>query len=324
MLEAERHDVHAADPGDLSNLLDGLHAQLNALGGDFVALNAAEPSLDVVGHVDAGNTRAHELQDSQRPDRPHPGEDAAVLSDAELAHVGHPASEQPDIEDVLGLHELCTRRHFLRESSRAERGRRRERILDRADQPARRLRQGLAGHEPAVVTQRSRDPRELNAIQVEHELRLRVVAKARMIAGEQQDIGNAECSRGQQVRLKRYPVPVATGELHDWFNPGPLDQQAPRKARQAHLGALVVGNVRRVYPAAQKRGLTHNEIRVGIARRPDLGGDRELPGTQDGAQISCWRQSVGHRDAALGCGVRAGRPAGAAMSAHRPSSRPCQ
>src|SRR5258708_1015867 len=73
VLEAERHDVHAADPGDLSNLLDGLHAQLNALGGDFVALNAAEPSLDVVGHVDAGNTRAHELQDSQRPDRPHPG-----------------------------------------------------------------------------------------------------------------------------------------------------------------------------------------------------------------------------------------------------------
>src|SRR5262245_19705701 len=149
--KARRHDVDAADPRYLEDLLDDLRAHRQPLIGHPVGRDAAQPPADLVRDPQARAVALHVLQRPQRADRPHPGEDLAAPVQPEITDIGHPARERGDVEDELGLRELRAGGHLLAEPGRAEAGRRRERVLDRPDQPARRRVQRAPRQQPPLV-----------------------------------------------------------------------------------------------------------------------------------------------------------------------------
>src|SRR5215468_9718826 len=132
--EPRRHDVHAAHPRYLEDLLDDLRAHGQSLVGHPVGRDAAQPPADLVRDPQARDVAPHVLERPQRADRPDPGQDLAAAVEPQVADVGHPACERGDVEDELRLHELRARRHLLAEPGRAEAGRRGEGVLDRPDQ----------------------------------------------------------------------------------------------------------------------------------------------------------------------------------------------
>jgi hypothetical protein len=253
----------------------------------------------------------HVLQRPQGADRPDPGEDLAAPVQPEVADVGHPACERGDVEDELRLRELRAGGYLLAEPGRAEAGRRGERVLDRPDQPARRRVQRAPGQQPPLVAHGAGGPHELDAVQVEHGLGVRVIAEPRVVAGHQDHVGDAEGGGGQQVGLERDAVAVAAGDLHDRFDARGQGEQAARPVGQPCVRALAIGDVDRVHPAPQRLHLAAHRLRVGSARRADLGGHRGLGGLQAAAQRG---RRGGHRRSV----------AGPAPVAHRSSSRPLQ
>jgi hypothetical protein len=189
--------------------------------------------------------------------------------------------------------------------------------LHRADQPGRRRGHGPAAEQPARVAQRPGRADQHHAVQVEDRRRAGVVAEARVVADEQQHVGDAEQPGAEQVGLQRDPVAVPAGQLHHRLQPGALGEHRAGHCRWHHAGAGVVGDVDRVHPAGQRFGLGVDPVRVDAVRQVELGGHREPSGLDRAAQPR------GH--AALPAvgqiGSRVRMPSG---SAHRPSSRPCQ
>src|SRR5690348_6806284 len=148
--KARRHDVDAADPRYLEDLLDDLRAHRQPLIGHPVGRDAAQPPADLVRDPQARDVALHVLQRPQRADRPDTGEDLAAPVQPEVADIGHPARERGHVEDELGLRELRAGGHLLAEPGRAESGRRRERVLDRTDEPVRRRVQRAPGQQPPL------------------------------------------------------------------------------------------------------------------------------------------------------------------------------
>ena len=107
-----------------------------------------------------------------------------------------------------------------------------------------------------------------------------MVAAFGPVAGHQQQVGDAESARREQVGLQRDPVAVTAGHLHDRLQTLGERDDAAGEAGHPDLGALVVGDVGRVHPVAQQRGGLADLVDVGAPRRPDLGGDREPSGAQ--------------------------------------------
>src|SRR5215831_12697635 len=226
--EARRHDVDAADPRYLEDLLDDLHAHRQPLVGHPVGRDPAQPPADPVRYPQARDVAPHVLQRPQRADRPDPGEDLAAPVQPEITDAGHPARERGDIEHELRLRELRAGGDLLAEPGRAEAGRRGERVLDRPDQPARRRVQPAPGQQPPLVAHGAGGPDELDAVQVEHGLGVRVVAEPRVVAGHQDHVGDAQGGGGQQVRLERDAVAVAAGDLHDRLDARGQGEEAAR------------------------------------------------------------------------------------------------
>ena len=88
-----------------------------------------------------------------------------------------------------------------------------------------------------------------DGIKIENRLGTGMVAELRVVAGEAQDVINAEKSSSQQVRLKRHAVAVTAGQLEDGVESGILQGLAEAQGAQAHYRGLVVGDVDCVYIA---------------------------------------------------------------------------
>src|SRR5690242_4932479 len=230
--KARRHDVDAADPRYLEDLLDDFRAHRQPLIGYLVGRDAAQPPADLVRDPQARDVALHVLQRPQRSDRPDTGEDLAAPVQPEVADIGHPARERGHVEDELGLRELRAGGHLLAEPGRAEAGRRGERVLDRTDVPVRRRVQRAPGQQPPLVAHGAGGPHELDAVQVEHGLGVRVVAEPRVVAGHQDHVEDAEGGGGQQVGLERDPVAVAAGDLHDRLDARGQGEEAARPVGQ--------------------------------------------------------------------------------------------
>ncbi len=322
MLVPGRHDMYAADPGDLADLLDDLRADAQPLLRDLAGRHAAQPAVHLVGNVQAWHARAHVVEGPQRAHRSHPGEDPATAVEAEVADLGHPAGEGGHVEDELRLHELGARGGLLRQARGTEAGRRCERVLDRADQPAGPGGERPAGQQAAFVTHRPGGPQELHAVQVEHRVGVRVITEFRVVAGHQQHVRDAHGGGGEQVGLERQPVAVAAGELHDRLDSRLGGQQAAGPARHPHVRTGVVGDVDGIHPAAQRFHLAAQRRGIRPPRRPDLRGHREPARGEAAAQPAHWHVPA----VAPGAGVPgAGVPgAGVPGAAHRLSSSPRQ
>ena len=82
-----------------------------------------------------------------------------------------------------------------------------------------------------------------DAVQVEDGLGLGMVAQLGMVAGEAEDVVDAEVGGAEQVGLQRHAVPVAAGHLEDGVQPGVLQGLAGGQGAQTHDGGLVVRHV---------------------------------------------------------------------------------
>ena len=121
---------------------------------------------------------------------------------------------------------------------------------------------------------------EVERGQIVDTLRVGMVARLRWVAPHADDAGSADGGRAEDVTLKRDPVAVLAGHLHDRLDAHLAQNDARAKRRHAPDATLVVGKVDRVDVAAHRAG----ELFQGTARRAfwrrDLAGDGDLPGLE--------------------------------------------
>ena len=151
---------------------------------------------------------------------------------------------------------------------------------------------------------------------------LGVVADLRRIAGDDDEVADADGVRAEQVRHLAEQVPVAPADVEDRLDPVALEQQgAEREVRHARHGARPVGDVDDVDAAVEQhlrplQGLRRVETRRGV----HLDRDDELAGRdlgREGAPLGERRRLEDGHDLRGRDGARRGRPPCAA-----PSMRP--
>ena len=82
----------------------------------------------------------------------------------------------------------------------------------------------------AAFAQGSRGPQHFECREIEHTLRVRMVAVAGVVARHEEKVADAEKRRAEQVRLDGDAVPVARGDLDDGFQ-SPLDEETRHRLR---------------------------------------------------------------------------------------------
>ena len=132
--------------------------------------------------------------------------------------------------------------------------------------------------EIAAVVQVVHDPDEADRVDVVDRGRVRVVAELGRIAGDREDVAQAERVGAQQVRLDPQQVPVAAGVVKDGVDADlRLHEHAQRLRAHARRGARAVGHVDRV-------DLVLLAVRTRVrgcapGRRPGAGRARPRPRT---------------------------------------------
>ena len=112
-----------------------------------------------------------------------------------------------------------------------------------------------------------------------------MVSKSLMVAGETEQVADAERIRAEQVRLHRQPVAVAADHLDNRLQPLLHQDRSCADAGHAHDGGLIIGQVDRVAVAFEQRGLFDDDIPVRTLRRAEFSGDGEVPILEDAFQI---------------------------------------
>ena len=115
-----------------------------------------------------------------------------------------------------------------------------------------------------------------HGIQVEHGLGLGMVAHLGVVAGEAQDVVNAQHSGTQKVRLQGDAVPVPAGQLEDGVQAGILQHLAGSQRTQAHNRGLVIGDVDEVDAGEILLGLLYHAVDMNSFGRADLGSNDKL------------------------------------------------
>ena len=88
---------------------------------------------------------------------------------------------------------------------------------------------------------RGRDQRA--GVEIEHRLRLRLIARARVVAAQHQQVADAERRRAEQVALQRDPVAVAAGELQHRLDAALVQDHGRRHRTEMSARAGAIGDV---------------------------------------------------------------------------------
>ena len=218
-------------------------------------------SRNLVAHVASTASRT---RDADRRN------DEDLVGQAEVAHHRHEPGEERHVEDQLGLNEIGAGPDFLLEPERAEFQRRREGILDGANEEGRGLFELSPAQIDTAVAHTRGDLDELHRIDVIDPASFGMIAGGHIVAAHQHDVADAERRGTQQVRLQGEPVPVADRQLHDGLDPF-LHQQVGRgQRRHVDVRAGVVGAVDGVDISAERARLPLDTRRGRIARRFQL------------------------------------------------------
>src|SRR5580692_1214231 len=105
LLVPGHQQVHPGHATDLGHLLDDLGRELDALFCLVSRRQAPQPLEYVVGHLHPGHVALHVVQGLNPADRADPGQDRALLGQAQVTDLRHPPGEGRDVEHELGLHE---------------------------------------------------------------------------------------------------------------------------------------------------------------------------------------------------------------------------
>ena len=134
----------------------------------------------------------------------------------------------------------------------------------------------------SVPSSRSRRAVSISVFEfdIEHRLGVGLVAGLRVVAGEQEQVANAECGGAHHLALQRDAVFVAAGDLQDRLD-ARANEQA-RRGQRAHMRARpgAVGDIDRIGEALDPRGLLQKFGGVAGHRRRQFGGHDETALTQ--------------------------------------------
>ena len=223
----------------------------------------------------AGNVLAHPLRRLCRAQRADAGQDINLAEQPERFHLFDEGGEQRQVVAVLGLDELRARVDFLRQALRAPGVRQSGGIFSGAEKYARRESDLAPALKTMFIAQVARDLEQRHAVQIEHRLRLRMIAGLHAVAGETQHVANAHRGAAQDIALNRNAILIPAGDLHHGRIADVSQQRADGETRHVAVRAAAVGGVDRVHVAVEDpRALVHIR-RVGRIRRGELGGDRE-------------------------------------------------
>ena len=183
----------------------------------------------------------------------------------------HEGAQQRQVVAILRLDELRARR---RSSSPAVA--RAMRAAAPTDSPRRRERRAARTLilRPLWKLCSSRSVRAISeqrdAIQVEHGLRLRVIARLHAVAGQAQHVAHAHRGAAENVALDRDAILVAAGDLHDRRVADPGQQRADGEARHVAVRAAAVGRVDRIDVAVEHAGARVDILGIGRVRRREF------------------------------------------------------
>ncbi len=111
---------------------------------------------------------------------------------------------------------------------------------------------------------------ERGGVDVKNRLGLGMVSGLRVVAGQEEDVPDAEEGGPEEVRLQREAVAVATGDLEDRVRPGVQHRLGHRQGAGPHDGAGAVGDVDRVHQPLHPRHRSQDLGEVGPLGRVDL------------------------------------------------------
>jgi len=182
------HDVDTADAGNFADFLYQLDADI----APFARLigSALEARDRTVRDVHPGHVLAHPLRRLGRAQRSDAREDEYLSEQPHILRVRHERAQQGQVVAILGLDELCAGGDLLRQSLRAPFVRQAGRIFGGSQKHARRIRDLAAALKPVLVAQVACDVEQRYAVQIEHRLRLRMIARLYAIAGQTQDVAD--------------------------------------------------------------------------------------------------------------------------------------
>ena len=123
----------------------------------------------------------------------------------------------------------------------------------------------------------------------------RVVAHRLVIAGQAQDIANAQRMGAEQIGLDGQPVAVAAGHLDDRLDAFLEQDGAGGDAAHADDGGLVVGDIGGIHAALQKAGFPADDLCIMALRRPHFSGDGEMSGGKDTLEPAAGPLAEGRR-----------------------------
>ena len=203
-------------------------------------------------------------------------------------------SKQRHVVAVLRLDELRAGGDLLGQPLRAPVVRQSRRVLGGAEQHPRREGDLAAAQKVMLVAQRARGLEQRHRVQVEHRLRLRMIAGLHAVAGEAQHVAHAHRGAAQDVALDGDAVLVAAGDLHDRRVADAREQRADGEARHVAVGAAAVGGVDGIDIAVEDARAPVDVLGIGGIRRRQLRGHRELPGAQHALEAA--RRGVARQD----------------------------
>ncbi len=131
-----------------------------------------------------------------------------------------------------------------------------------------------------IVAQRARDLEQRHAVQIEHRLGLRMIARLHAVARQAQHVADAHGGAAQNIALNGDAVLVAAGDLHDGRVADARQQGADGQARHVAIRAAAVGGVDRIDVAVEHARPFVHILRIGRIRRRKLGGDGEAARAQ--------------------------------------------
>ena len=180
----------------------------------------------------------------------------------------HVAAHHTGIHAELRLHELRAGVDLGLQAFRLPAGRRVDRIVGAAEEKIGAAGDLAAGRQFAGIAQAARGLQQRARVEIEHRLGVGLIAGARIVAAQHQQIAHAAGGGAQQIALQGDAVAVAAGELQHRLD-AVLDQQRGRRHRaEMRPRAGAVGDVDRVGEALERRRLGQQFAAVGA----DTGG----------------------------------------------------
>ena len=270
--------MHTFDP---LYLLDDLHADADALGPLALARGLREPVHHRIGDMHARHAAAHELRRALGAQGAHAHQQVDLLMQSHIPRPAHERLENRHVVAVLGLNELGARLDLFRQTQVAKVLRRHKRVRSRAEEEVGRRRQLAAAQEDAAVTHNSGRAQKVQGVKIEDATRLRLIARAHVVARQAEDVAHAQRGRAQQIALNGDPVAVAATHLQDRLITCPRHQRATCHTAHMAVRARPVRRIDGVAYVPQLGDIGVNILWVGRIRRVQLRGHCEMAGLQE-------------------------------------------